>query len=69
MEVEQDVNITNLLNFLDQEMPDHSYEIQNVYLFGSRLFGYAKPTSDWDFICTVKGDYYAGNIRFTFYHY
>jgi predicted nucleotidyltransferase len=65
-ETEQIVNISNILSFLKREIPD--YTVQNVYLFGSRLFGYNKPSSDWDFICTVSGDYYAGNYLALFEH-
>lgn len=28
--------------------------ILNVYLWGSRVYGTATPTSDWDFIAVVK---------------
>lgn len=32
----------------------------NIYLFGSRLYGNARADSDWDFIITVRGPYFPG---------
>ena len=37
-----------------------TFKVQNLYLFGSRIWGYAKENADYDFICTVSGQYYTG---------
>ena len=36
------------------------YQILNIYLFGSRLYGTDTPDSDWDFLVVVDGPYFTG---------
>ena len=61
------VNLEDLRAFMNNELKNYPHEILNVYLFGSRLWGYAKPDTDWDFIVVVKGEYYAGDrLQFAF---
>lgn len=57
------VTIPVLKEFLKSNWPDNdSYVVLNVYLFGSRLYGVAKETSDYDFIVIVAGPYFPGPV-------
>lgn len=54
------VDLDILIEFVRNRLPE--YQIVNCYLFGSRCYGYARPDSDWDFLCIVSGDYFPGAL-------
>jgi len=56
-------------------MSSSDYKLANLYLFGSRLYGCAKPNSDYDFYGIVTGDYFyasklidTGPIQLNLFH-
>lgn len=62
MELEREVTTDDVFNLiLEEKALESKDQVLNVYVFGSRLYGYAKKeTSDWDFIVVVDCEYFAG---------
>ncbi len=65
----------DVLKELDKFYSKSDYTLENIYLFGSRVYGTAKADSDWDLICIVSGQYFPGPklieneaLNVNFYH-
>eukprot|EP01098_Paradermamoeba_levis_P013688 TRINITY_DN6290_c0_g1_i1.p1 TRINITY_DN6290_c0_g1~~TRINITY_DN6290_c0_g1_i1.p1 ORF type:complete len:130 (+),score=37.34 TRINITY_DN6290_c0_g1_i1:234-623(+) len=74
-------NLELILTFFEQNCNvlrssgKKAFQVLNVYLFGSRLFGVETPESDFDFVFVVSGEMFLGpkfcenkNINLSFYH-
>jgi predicted nucleotidyltransferase len=58
---DQDPTLDDVIKLiLNEKALENKDLILNVYIFGSRLYGYATNQSDWDFVIIVDGEYFAG---------
>eukprot|EP01119_Soliformovum_irregulare_P019879 TRINITY_DN6383_c0_g1_i4.p1 TRINITY_DN6383_c0_g1~~TRINITY_DN6383_c0_g1_i4.p1 ORF type:complete len:501 (+),score=162.43 TRINITY_DN6383_c0_g1_i4:56-1558(+) len=62
MEVEDQIGLDVVKDFIQKQLDgwNSRLTLQAVYLFGSRMHNLQTPSSDWDFLCIVDGEYYPG---------